>query len=226
MKLLLIPGSGASRQNWLLQTQYFHDSEGIALPGHPDGQPYDSIPQYVEWLKDYIHQKGYKDIVLGGHSLGGGIALLYGLKYSSELKGLILIGTGARLRVHPDTIASVKGMIGNDAAWQTFVENTPLPNPLLKPARDMKLRIGPAVLLKDFLACDQFDVMDQLPNIKMPTLIIVGSEDVMTPVKYSQYLANKIRGSKLVIIQGASHSVAQEKPSEVNQAIEEWMSGL
>jgi pimeloyl-ACP methyl ester carboxylesterase len=226
MKLLLIPGSGAGGQNWLLQTQYFHASEGISLPGHPDGQPFENIPAYVEWLKDYIHQKGYKDIVLGGHSLGGGIALLYGLKYSGELKGLILIGTGARLRVHPDTIASVKGMIGNDAAWQRYVENTPLPNPQLKPARDMKIRIGPEVLLKDFLACDQFDVMDQLPNIKIPTLIMVGSEDVMTPVKYSQYLANKIRGSKLVIIQGASHSVAQEKPSEVNQAIEEWMKGL
>ncbi|MDD5289504.1 MAG: alpha/beta hydrolase, partial [Dehalococcoidales bacterium] len=94
MKLLLVPGSGAGGQNWLFQTQYFPGSEGISLPGHPDGKPCGSIPEYVEWLHGYIQRKGYKDVVLGGHSLGGGIALLYGLKYGSELKGLILMGAG------------------------------------------------------------------------------------------------------------------------------------
>ncbi|MDD5289085.1 MAG: alpha/beta hydrolase, partial [Dehalococcoidales bacterium] len=174
----------------------------------------------------YIQRKGYKDVVLGGHSLGGGIALLYGLKYGSELKGLILMGAGARLRVLPDTLATLKGLIGDDVAWRKYVDITPLPDPRLEPARQVKIRIGPAVLLNDLLACDKFDVMEQLPNIKVPTLIIVGTEDVMTPVKYSQYLANKIPGSKLVIIQGATHSVAQEKPDEVNRVIKEWMAGL
>jgi pimeloyl-ACP methyl ester carboxylesterase len=90
----------------------------------------------------------------------------------------------------------------------------------------MRLRIGPAVLLSDFLCCDRFDIMDRVPEIKVPTLVIVGTQDEMTPVKYAQYLANKIPGSKLVIIEGATHSVATEKPDEVNEAIKEWREGL
>ena len=226
MKLLLIPGSGAGGQNWLFQIQHFPGSEGISLPGHPDGKPLSTIPEYVEWLYDYIHKKGYKDVVLGGHSLGGGIALQYALKYGTELKGLILVGTGARLRVLPDTLNTLKGLIGNDAEWRKYVDLTPIPDQRLEPARQVKIRIGPAILLNDLLACDKFDVMNELQNIKVPTLIIVGTEDIMTPVKYSQFLANKIPGSKLVVIQGATHGVAQEKPTEVNTAIEEFLSSV
>jgi pimeloyl-ACP methyl ester carboxylesterase len=226
LKLLFVPGSGAGGQNWALQTPYFLDSEAISLPGHPDGEPCNSIAEYTDWLRDYVRKKGYRDVVLTGHSLGASIALLYALKYGSDLKGLILMGAGARLRVHPDTLASVKGMIGDEVAWQTYIESTPLPDPRLKVARDTKIRIGPAVLLNDFLCCDKFDVMEQVQNIKVLTLIIVGTEDIMTPVKYAQYLANKIPGSKLVIINGATHSVAMEKPDEVNEAIKEWVAGL
>lgn len=226
MKLLLIPPSGAGKENWLFQTEHFLDSEGISLPGHPDGKPLNSVDEYVEWLHDYIHHKGYKDVVLAGHSLGGAIAQLYALKYGNELKGLILIGTGARLRVLPATLTSVRSEIGDEVAWRKYIEDTPLPSPRLKPARDEKIRIGPETLLSDLLCCDKFDIMEQVQNIKLPTLIIVGTEDASTPVKYSQYLANKIKGSKLVIIQGATHGVAQEKPAEVNRAIEEFVAGL
>jgi pimeloyl-ACP methyl ester carboxylesterase len=57
----------------------------------------------------------------------------------------------------------------------------------------------------------------------MPTLIIVGTQDVSTPVKYAQYLKNKIAGSELVIIEGATHNVMIGKPDEVNQAIDEFL---
>jgi pimeloyl-ACP methyl ester carboxylesterase len=223
MKLLLIPGSGAGGNVWHFQEQFFPDCEGVSLPGHPDGLPLTSIPEYVEWLHDYIHLKDYRDVILGGHSLGGGIAQLYALTYRNELKGLALIGTGARLRVRPDILESVRRMIGDDAAWKRYIESTPLsPDPALRAIRDMRLRIGPSVLLSDFLCCDRFDIMDRVQEIKVPTLVVVETQDEMTPVKYAQYLANKIPGSKLVIIEGATHSVATEKPDEVNEAIKEW----
>jgi pimeloyl-ACP methyl ester carboxylesterase len=226
MKLLFIHGSGASGQSWGLQTLYFPNSEAISLPGHPDGEPCSSITEYTEWVHNYIHKKDYHNVVLAGHSLGGGIALLYALKYGSDLEGLVLIGTGARLRVHPDTLALVKGMIGDEVAWRTYVESTPLPDPRLRLARDIKIRIGPAVLLNDFMCCDKFDVMEHVQNIKLPTLIIAGTEDTMTPVKYSQYLAKKIPGAKLAMINNATHYVTMEKPDEVNRAIKEWLAGL
>jgi pimeloyl-ACP methyl ester carboxylesterase len=221
MKILLVPGSGAGGNVWTFQERALPDCTGISLPGHPDGLALGSVPAYVEWLHGYIYDKKYTGVVLGGHSLGGGIAQLYALTYPSDLKGLVLIGTGARLRVRPDILESVKGMIGNEDAWRKYIESTPQRSndPVLKAIRDMRLNIGPAVLLSDFLACDRFDIMEQVGKIEIPTLIIVGTEDIMTPVKYAQFLANKIHGSRLVIVPGATHSIAIEKPDEVNRAI-------
>jgi pimeloyl-ACP methyl ester carboxylesterase len=227
MKILLIPPSGAGGNIWQYQTRFFGDAKGISLPGHPDGLPKNSIPEYVEWLHSYIRDKNYKDIILGGHSLGGGIAQLYALTYANELKGLILIGTGARLRVRPDTLALMRSMIGNDASWHKFMSATPKPvDPILLSIHEMRQKIGPTVMLSDLLCCDKFDIMDRVQEIKLPTLIIVGTEDVSTPVKYAQYLQNKIVGSKLIIIEGATHNVAIEKPDEVNLAISEWRNRL
>jgi pimeloyl-ACP methyl ester carboxylesterase len=89
MKLLFVPGSGAGGQNWALQTPHFPDSEAISLPGHPDGEPCNSIAEYAEWLHGYIRKKDYRDVVLAGHSLGASIALQYALKYGSDLNRLL-----------------------------------------------------------------------------------------------------------------------------------------
>jgi len=228
MRLLFIPGSGAGQEAWTYQTDYFRDSEAIALPGHPDGQPCTSIDDYVEWLRGYVHRQGYKDVVLAGHSLGGGIAQLYGLKYGNELRALILIGTGARLRVRPDILASVKAMIGDDAAWRKYLEDlhSAADPETRRTVVEARMKIGPAVLLNDFLCCDKFDIMDKVQNIKLPTLVLCGTEDVMTPVKYANYLADKIAGSVMVVIDGGTHSVFLEKPKEVNQAIENFLAKL
>ena len=227
MKILLIPGSGAGGNLWQYQSHFFPDAEGISLPGHPDGTPKNSIPEYVAWLHGYIREKGYKEIILGGHSLGGGISQLYALTHPDELKGLILIGTGARLRVRPETLTMMRGMIGNDSNWRKYTENIPQPDdPILLSIHEMRHKIGPAVMLSDLLCCDRFDIMDRVQEIKSPTLIIVGTEDVSTPVKYARYLQNKIAGSKLVIIEGATHNITTEKPDEVNQVISEWRNRL
>jgi len=88
------------------------------------------------------------------------------------------------------------------------------------------LEVGAAVILNDMLCCNRFDIMDRVHEIKLPTLALCGSEDVMTPPKYIKYLADKIDGATEVIIPGATHNVPIEKPDEVNQAIADFLSTL
>ncbi len=228
MKLLFIPGSGNGGEVWQYQTEYFAESEGISLPGHPEGEPCTSVDDYVEWLRGYVHQRGYQDVILVGHSLGGAIAQLYALRYPDELKALILIGTGARLRVRPDILEGLRQMIGNDDAWRkSLEEGSTVTDPKMRQVMlESAMRIGPAVRLNDFLCCDKFDIMQEVQNIKLPTLVLCGTEDEMTPVKYTRFLAGKIDGASEVIIDGATHAVPREKPGEVNQAIERFLSSL
>jgi pimeloyl-ACP methyl ester carboxylesterase len=229
MKLLFIPGSGCGKKAWVYQTEYFSASEAIALPGHPEGRPRSSIDGYVEWLRGYIHQQQYQqDVILVGHSMGGAVVQLYGLKYGAEVKALVLIGTGARLRVLPALLKAAEAMVTDEAVWIKYLEEhhrSTAPE-IRRVIIEERMQIGPAVMLNDLLACDKFDIMDRVHNIKLPTLIICGSEDEMTPVKYAHYLADKIEAAGEVIVNGAGHWVPTEKPKEVNQAIESFLAGL
>jgi len=228
MKLLFIPGSATGKEAWVYQTEYFTDSEAIALPGHPEGEPCSSVDEYMEWLRTYIHQQRYQDIVLVGHSLGGAVAQLYGLKYPEEVKALVLIGTGARLRVLPAFLETFREMISDRAAWRKYLEERySLVDPEIRQVViEERMLIGPAVMLNDFRCCDRFDIMDRVHTIKLPTLVICGSQDELTPVKYTNYLADNIEAATQVIVDGATHWVLMEKPKEVNQAIQEFLGSL
>jgi len=226
MKLFFIPGSGCGKEAWVCQTEYFTDSEAIALPGHPEGEPCSSVDEYMEWLRAYIHQQRYQDVVLVGHSLGGAIAQLYGLKYGDELKALVLIATGARLRVA--NLLAAAEMIGDEDAWRKFLEDRySLVDPeISRGVVEARMQISPAVLANDLHCCDEFDIMEEVHTIKLPTLVICGTQDELTPVKYSNYLASKIEGAKQVVVDGTTHWGHMEKPKEVNQAIEEFLGRL
>lgn len=228
MQLIFIHGSGGSKESWSYQTQHFPGAEAIDLPGHPVGEPCSSIDGYVDWLQEYIHEKGFQDVVLAGHSLGGGIALLYALKHPEDLKGIISVGSGARLRVHPTYLEMLEKAVDDPS----ILENTPDPvydliDPELVEVLQRRSREnGPAVALNDMRACDKFDIMDKISAIKVPILALCGDRDIMTPPKYSLYLANHMPEARAVIIPGGTHMVFAEKPEEVNQALEEFLKEI
>ncbi len=231
MRTVFIHGSGGMAESFYFQLREIPGSEAVDLPGHPEGRPCTSVDAYAEWVRGYLAGRGYRgNVVLGGHSLGGAIVQLYALKYPEELKGIILIGTGARLRVHPNILNDLERALRNPEAWaeqqrREFGFNS-LPPAERERLLQKRLRIGPAVLLNDLLCCDRFDLLDRVHLIRLPALIIVGTEDTLTPVRYARYLADKIAGSRLVVVEGATHHVHQERPVAVNAAIREFLEGL
>jgi pimeloyl-ACP methyl ester carboxylesterase len=208
--------------------RFFEDAEAIDLPGHPEGEPRTSIDGYVEWLRDWIQERSHRDLVLAGHSLGGAIALLYALKYPGDLKGIISVGSGARLRVHPIYLEELEKAIAKPALFPEFLNTgRELIRPELAEVLERRgIENGPAVTLSDLRACDEFDIMDRLSEIALPTLAVCGSDDVMTPPKYSQYLAEKMPEARAVVVPGGTHLVFAEKPEEVNRAIADFLKEL
>jgi pimeloyl-ACP methyl ester carboxylesterase len=229
MSSIFVHGSGGCGDIWRYQTEYFPDSHAVNLPGHPRGQILKSVEECVDWLRKYVKKRACEEVVLAGHSFGGAIALMYALRYPEELKGIIIIGSGAKLRVHSMFLTPCEEAIkGNGQKWYELVEEMyrSTPEDYKREVSEKQKAIGPAVMLNDFLCCDKFDIMNRVHEIKLPALIICGELDVMTPVKYANYVGAKIANSRVVIVPKAGHFVLAEKPEVVNKAIEDFLTAI
>lgn len=231
--LILIHGAGGSSLHWPPDVRHLPGVSSLAidLPGHGEslGEEKASIEAYSDAVLSFLDQMEINQVLLAGHSMGGAIAMRMSLDHPARVKGLILVGSGAKLRVHPELLEDCRReetypeVISQLLAWS------------FSPAADQNLvrlagkrmqDLPPSVLLADFKACDAFDIREQVGEISQPTLIICGEDDQMTPVRYSQYLAEKIQGSRLEIIPGAGHMVMLEKPRIVADLISEFTGGL
>jgi pimeloyl-ACP methyl ester carboxylesterase len=226
LTLFFIHGAGETPAVWRLQTLHFKDSVAVELPGHPTGSGLTSIATYAQSVRDQIGHHEWREIILVGHSMGGAIAIELALS-NQVLRGLVLVGTGGRLRVHPELLSELREnyerAAKHIASWSVSPRADPV---ILDRFTDSLLKLSPQVTLADYLACDKFDRMNDLEKVTCPTLVVCGEDDKMTPEKYSTYLHEKIRGSKLEVISGAGHSVMLEKHREFNRAIERFVASL
>lgn len=230
LPIVLVHGAGGSSQRWSEQLSIFdnqYNSWAMDLPGHgkSEGSLLSSIKDMAEFIDDFIGALFLEKFILVGHSMGGAIAQEYALQYPEKLQGLILIGTGARLRVSQeilDTFAA--GRMPFKDVNHLYGSATP-DNKREEALREMN-EIPPAVYWVDFEACNKFDRIQSVEKIKVPSLIFVGDEDRMTPVNYSHFLKSKLLNSQLRIIKGAGHMCMQEKPTEITEEIEKFIGEL
>lgn len=225
--LLFIHGAGGNRKLWENQTKFFSNAIAIDLPGHGAGAGKKTIDEYVEEVKKFCHEKGLKNIVMVGHSMGGAIVQKLALDHPEYLKAVVLVSTGAKLRVAPPIFETIKKNYAQatELIAEYIFSNKASSETKLKVIEEMR-NVNPDVVYGDFEACDKFNIMDRLKEIKVPTLIICGLEDKLTPVKYSEYLKNNIPYSKLEIIADAGHMVMLEKPKEFNEKLGRFVQEL
>ena len=232
--LVFIHGAGDSARAWKEQAAYFGArAYAIDLPGH--GARPDTLPAEVSAL-DYARavrviiadELRLERPIIVGHSLGGLIALEMGLNYASELGGLVLIGTGARMRVLPALLEAARTNPGQALQNLKNLSIDEQSDPELSTRLiNEQAQPQPGILYRDLQACNTFDVMGRLGEIRdLPTLVICGAEERNAPVKFSQYLHEHLAASSLCVIPGAGHYVQREKPAEVNRALAEWLAAL
>ena len=224
--VVFVHGAGGAQEQWRLQMRRLGsrwNTLAMDLPGHGEshGSGYGTIEEYRDFVRGLLDTLGITPAVLVGHSMGGGIVQRFALAYPDRLMALVLVGTGARLRVHPDILASVRRADAEEAGrlisrWA--YSEAALPATLAQGAEAFA-RTKASVLEGDFLACDAFDVMQELSAIRAPTLVVCGEDDRLTPVKYARFLQQGIPGATLATIPGAGHMVMLEKPAEFNRIL-------
>lgn len=228
--IVFIHGAGGSALSWLPQKVYFERSNQVILidlPGHggSGGSSSDSIDAYAEALGNALDSMGGSPAYIAGHSMGGAVAMQLAVSRPSLARGLILIGTGARLKVHPEILQGI--LRDKEATARTILDTAfsdVVPSALKDKVFTDYMKNDALTIFNDFTACDGFDLMGGLDAITVPTLIVCGTADRFTPPKYSHYLAAGIPGAQLELIADAGHMVMIEKPAEVNTAIEKFVN--
>lgn len=230
--IVFLHGAGSSHRIWRDQWAGLKGAARLVipdLPGHAEssGTARESVQEYAAWLRDFVDELELKNFVLAGHSMGGAVALSAAISGIRGLDALILAGTGAKLRVSPIIFEGITNRFlefGPEFVDQVLAKDA---GPGLKEELESDvLSVPPSVFLADFRACDAFDVRDRLGAIGVPTLIVNGDDDRLTPLRYGEYLATAIRGAVLKIMHGAGHVVMLEKPTEVNNVIGSFIQSL
>jgi pimeloyl-ACP methyl ester carboxylesterase len=223
-RLYYVHGSGFTEDSFREQVRAFPESVALSLPGHPQGVPLDSVGAMADWLHQRVSPDGRA--VVAGNSLGGAIALEWASRYPQDVAGLILIGTGARLRVSPAIFELIE-------QWPDSISK--LVDFSVSPTADANLRgrvdgwhrtVGQRATRMDYTACNDWDMMDRVAQIKFPTLIIVGELDKLTPPKFARFLNENIACSRLLEVSGAGHIAMAERPDIVNPVIGDFLASL
>jgi pimeloyl-ACP methyl ester carboxylesterase len=146
------------------------------------------------------------------------------LTHPEMIKGIVLVGTGARLKVLPMILDGIKNNFEETVKKiNQFAYSQKASSDLIEKGVSTMLQCRAEVLYGDFLACDRFDFMNEVGKINLPTLILCGDDDQLTPIKYSQFLQSRIKGSKMEVLPNAGHMAMMESPQAFNEKIGEFI---
>jgi len=231
--LVFVHGAGGSRLHWpaALRRLAGRHTLAVDLPSHgqsPIGEN-SGIDVYTRGLAEWRTAVPVHRPVLVGHSMGAAIALTAALAEPAALAGLVLVGAGPRLRVNPKLLEGVAQPETFAAAVDQIVLWSFAPEAdarMVELARRRMTETGSAVLADDLRACDAFDVTSRLAEIRLPTLIIVGRNDRMTPPGLSEELQEGITGAQLRVVEAAGHMVMLERPAAVRALLIDFLEGM
>ena len=187
-----------------------------------------SVDDYAKFLVEELDRRGVDRATFAGFSMGGYISFAAWRLFRERVAGLILIDT----RETADTEEARKGRLESiekiKAQGTAPIIETMLPKMLTKNApAAMRARVreimesvsADAAIAALRAMASRPDSSELLPTIDVPTLIVVGEEDTITPVADAERMASKIRGAQLVKIPNAAHMSNFEQAAFFNSAI-------
>jgi pimeloyl-ACP methyl ester carboxylesterase len=233
--LLFLHGAGFDHTAWALHDRWFahHGFAVLApdLPGHgrSPGPLLPSIGEMADWAIALLDAAGVDGAHLVGHSMGSLIALEAAARHPERVTALSLIGTAATMTVGPDLLKAAET---NDQAAVDMVSiwglgfNAELGGSLAPglwmhgAAQSVLRRCQPGVLFNDLSACNSYqNALAAAAKISVPTTLILGERDMMTPARAGKTLAAAIAHSRTTVLPGAGHMMMTERPDELLAAL-------
>jgi 3-oxoadipate enol-lactonase len=241
--LLLIAGFACDHTIWSLVipalAQRYRvvafDNRGLGQSSGPDVRP--SIRLMADDAAGLIDALGIGPVHVAGHSMGGMIAQELALAHPDRTRSLLLLSSCARTDARAKMINESWGQLASvlDAAtlsriilpWihtRAFFETPGAVEQLIEHFLSYPYPPSPQALHGQSAAICGFDVSTRLREVDCPTLVLTGREDFLFPPVFSEQLAQGIRGSQLVVLEGTGHGLLVESPDKVANAMLDFLS--
>jgi pimeloyl-ACP methyl ester carboxylesterase len=234
--VVLLHGAGFDHTTWALHSRWFaHHGYGVLapdLPGHgrSQGAPLSTIADMADWTASLLDAAGAAKARLVGHSMGSLIALETAARHPAKVSALSLIGTAATMTVGPDLLKAAE--VNDSAAidmvsiwglgFQAELGGSLAPGLWMHSGAQRVLeQCRPGVLFSDLSACNAYqNALNAAAQVTVPTTLILGERDMMTPAKSGKALAAALPNSRTVVLRGAGHMMMTERPDELLAALQ------
>tara|TARA_B100001540_G_scaffold295411_1_gene296169 strand:- start:203 stop:967 length:765 start_codon:yes stop_codon:yes gene_type:complete len=188
-----------------------------------------SLKSLSKFLYEFIVFKELKDMILLGNSMGGHIGLLFAKNYPELLNGLILTGSSGLYennmgdkypnRENYDWIKSKT----EDVFFDSKIATKELVDEVFDTVNDRNKLIRTLALAKSAI---RHNMANDLPKMKIPTAIIWGNQDTVTPPDVAKEFHKLIPNSNLYWIDKCGHVPMMEHPKEFNKIMHKWLVNL
>jgi len=237
--LVCVHGFTTTSKFWREQVEEFSRDHMLIrpnLPGHgvsprPRGRDY-AIEAFARDIEKVFQHFRIDRAVLVGLSMGGTIAQRFTLDNPGLLDGLVLVGAtshGLGPDVNADNVLRAIDKVGIAQSSQDVIERSftsVSPHALVEFAKREVIQTPDFVASAAIQSLNAADSRPWLKSIAVPTLVVVGEDDIITPPAESRQLADGIPSAELFVVERAGHFPMLEQPSVFNPALRSFLSKL
>ena len=224
-EILILHGWGSCAKNWQRVKDGLENGGYRVfvpdLPGFGDNPPLEKawlVDDYVEWVKDYGEKNNISQFFLLGHSFGGNIAFKFALKYPERIEKLVLVDP-ALIRVK-NAKREIMAKMAKILKLFAFL-------PFYCSVRKIFYRFivrsdypdTEGSMRETYLRVVKEDFSGLVSDISVPTLLIWGERDKITPLKDGYFIKERIARAALEVLPGVGHSSQSENPELLIETI-------
>ncbi len=241
--LLLVHGLGADSRGWILQRQTLGatyrlvtvDNRGVGRSDKPAG-PYDLEVMALD-ATAALDAAGFESAHVMGASMGGIIAQMLAVEHPERVRSLVLACTAChhlpwrrdllhQWIVDVETLG-MRGFVNRNLRWLVGPRSLRRIWPALTLLGPLAFNVEPEAFIAQVQAILNTDdaLADRLLDVEVPALIIVGSQDTLTPWGDSEELASLLSNSELAVIRGGAHLFMVEHARTFNRTVTDFLAG-
>lgn len=227
--LLLLHGLFGALSNWQGVVDHFSKQYRVVIPLMPIYEMAlhkAGVPGLASFIEDFVKLKKLNDLTLLGNSLGGHVALVYTLKNSGRVKRLVLTGSSG---LFEDSMGGSFPKRGNyeyvkERVEYTFYSPETATKELVDEVFDITNSNSKCLrIIAIAKSAQRHNLGKDLENIQVPTLLIWGLNDTITPPIVAHEFNRLIKGSELYFIDKCGHAPMMEHPDKFNSILEKFL---